>query len=262
MGNLVGLSAFDDYDIYDHPIQNKGVIDAKDEKYTLHRIKTTDKQIAELGLDVKKLDEIIDVYTKVIIGGSRALKIWTGREFNVDDNDIFLHSIEGNRFNGKLEKDIEQLMRIFPNCSIRVQLAKENTESIVNEEQLIEEFDQAIIGTINLKYENKKYQFVMIEQNPGYTYSVDLVGWYGKTSDLPVFILCDKFEPIPNFIVKEGHEHWLSKQGILLNLRHKNRIEKYEKKGFKFINIKNEEAILSLDTIYNSSIDVDKYNSV
>ena len=252
MGNLMRkISTYDNNDTVNHSnVYNKNM---------LHKIKTTDEQFEELKIDVKKLDEIIGVYRKVIIGGSRALKIWTRREYNVDDNDIFLHSIEGNRFNGNLEKDIEQLMRIYPHCSIRVRLAKDYVGSVVNEEQSTENFDQAIIGTINLKYENNKYQFVMIEKNPGYTYSIDLVGWYGMTSDLPVFILYDKFDPIPNFIVKEGHGHWLAKQGILLNLRHKNRIEKYEKKGFTIIDIDNESAILSSETIYDSSIDMDKY---
>ena len=254
MGTSFSLDDSDDDDSkYNYSID--------DDEHILHKIKTTEEQYNELKSNVKNLEQIVGVYKKVIIGGSRALKIWTKREFNVNDNDIFLHSIEGDRFTGNLEKDVEQLMKIFPNCSTRVRLSKDNKKSIVNEEQLVEEFDQAIIGTINLKYEGNKYQFVMIEKNPGFTYSLDLIGWYGRTTDLPVFILQDMFDPTPSFIVKYGCGHLLAKQGILTNLRHKNRIEKYEKKGFKFINFANENAILFLDTFYDSSIDIEKYNS-
>lgn len=249
MGNLISMSTT--YPVDDYEQEN-----------ILHKIKATSEQVSELKSNVKHLDEIINVYRKVIIGGSRALKVWTEREFNVDDNDIFLHSIEGDRHNGKLEKDVEQLMSIFPNCSIRVQLSKNTEKSIVNEEQETEEFDQAIIGTINLKYEGNKYQFVMIERNPGFTYSLDLIGWYGRTTDLPVFILYDKFDKIPYFIIKDGFGHCLAKQGVLFGLRHKNRIEKYEKKGFKFINFADEQNILSEETLYNSSTDMAKYNSL
>lgn len=259
MGNLISMSTTypsDDYEVagntYDYPTDNKNI---------LHKIKATNEQIYKLKSNVKHLDQIINVYRKVIIGGSRALKLWTEREFYVDDNDIFLHSIKGNRHNGKLEKDVEQLMRIFPNCSIRVQLSKDTNKSIVNEEQETEEFDQAIIGTINLKYEGNKYQFVMIEQNPGFTYSLDLIGWYGRTTDLPVFILYDKFEMVPHFIIKHGFGHLLAKQGVLFELRHENRIKKYEEKGFKFINFADKQNILSEETLYDSSIDMIKYNS-
>lgn len=239
--------------IYDYPI---------DDNHTLHKIKITDTQFDELKSNVKNLDKLTNVYTKVIVGGSRALKIWTNRDFNVDDNDIFLHSIAGNRFTGGLEKDIDKIKEIFPNCEVLIKLSKDNVKSVVNETESTEEFDQSIIGTINLKYENTKYQFVMIERrNFGFSYSNDLIGWYGRTTDLPVFILYDKFEPMPNFIVKHGYGHWLAKEGILTSLRHENRIEKYGKKGFKFLNFTTDESILSEKTLYSSNIDMNKYNS-
>lgn len=237
-------------DIYDYRIDNEKI---------LHKIKATDEQIQELKTNVKNLDQLINIYKKAIIGGSRGLKIWTGREFNVDDNDIFLHSIEGNRYTGKLEKDVEQLMKIYPDCSIRVQLSTDPKKAVLNEDETVEEFDKAIIGTINLKYESNKYQFVMIEKNPEFKYSLDLVEWYARTSDLPVFILYDKFNPFPHFIVKHGHGHWLAKQGILSGLKHEYRIEKYEKKGFK--SIVELYNVFSEKTLYNSTIDVNKYNS-
>lgn len=247
------------------PIYNLPIY--KDNSKKLHKLDMSTKQKRELDTIFKNCDDIKKEYNKVIIGGSSGLKIWTERNFNTDDVDIFL--IRKNNFtsinSGNLEEDIEIIKRIYNNPEIKVNLTREKFRSVVNDDEMLEDFDRAIIGTINFTQDNIKYQFVMIE-SLGFINALDLVNWYGRTSDLPVFILDEYKAPEPKFIVKEGSGFLLSKLGFLTDLRHENRIKKYGEKGFntdnkpafdiyKQLNISNLVKELNFNTMNESQLE-------
>lgn len=176
-------------------------------------------------------------YGDVVIGGSTALKIYTGRDFITHDTDYFLkskddfRSRDGDYHNATLQADISTLStQVLPDHIWSCKLSSMNiyhTSGVDTQE--IEQFDKAIGGTVNTIVDNNKVQFVMIDN------SKDLEQWYATSADLPVFINFNHGQPY--FYVCNQWLGLMAKCGYLFSIRHVERQLKYKEKGFKCFNL-------------------------
>ena len=202
---------------------------------TPQKVPLTPEQYAQVMND---FIPALDVqYGEILVGGSTALKIYTGRDFNTHDTDYFLKSKEhfittrGKYNEATLEADLETLStHVLPGHNWSIKLSSMHEHSVVANvgTQEVEEFDTAIGGTINTVVDNNKVQFVMVDN------SKDLEQWFMSASDLPVCINMNHGKPY--FYVRNYWAGLMAKYGYLYSIRHRERRDKYEEKGFTCLN--------------------------
>jgi hypothetical protein len=154
----------------------------------------SDKELEVLQRDVPHLSKL-EKYTdgNIVIGGSYGLRMFTGRDFKVNDVDVFCRSSEtyassADRITAwideeekwhdnpkgvgeTLKRDEELIRSLNPtvlNHNIIVKLAKDHAKSVVTDDPLREQFDEMILGTITVLPEHDrehklKQQYVMMD---------------------------------------------------------------------------------------------------
>lgn len=196
----------------------------------------------------------------LLIGGSYALQLYTGRDFQVNDVDVFVSSKEGRGTNimyergdpcartfwkredgseaenpyPMLDHDQKVIKEVYPDQEVEVRLVDDHPNrgtSMLNNDQGVEFFDNYIFGTINVPLIPLKHQFVMVDRY------INLFRWYQDATDLPVFIFFDKNDEKFKWMVHRPFWARAAKWGYLDGrvMRHKERREKYGEKGFKVI---------------------------
>lgn len=175
-----------------------------------------------------------------LIGGSFGLKLYTRREFVADDIDIICSAKNstGDKTHTdsiSLLSEAQTLRDIYgPETLITVKhrsdlnLVDETGKIIspVSGMPAVEDFDEFIVGTVNVKVENTKLQYVFVNKQP-----TELENWYIHTADLPVFA---KITPdgTYQFQYKNYIDAVNATYGVLDGIKHEYRKNKYRAKGF------------------------------
>lgn len=196
-------------------------------------------------LELKKKIPVLETLTRelgaenVLVGGSRALSIWSGdKSWTPSDDDVFISLPENensNPFTTTLEPSRDLLSRIlgvYP-YQLNIKLSRDSPhQSLVSPENTEnEDFDKAILGTVNTvdKSSGKKLQFVIV--SPKLKNFENIHQWYKNTSDLPTCYVNGKFEFNGSLLEEQkclyqkvlpAHQH----------PRHQNRVQKYQERGF------------------------------
>lgn len=203
-------------------------------------------QLLRLKTEVPQLDAILTTLGgDLLFGGSRTVGFYTSRYFSVDDTDVFTvvdPAEDHNPDTTKLEKTIGKVCQIhnLQPSQLTVKFARNHpAKSIVNRDDgEIEDFDDAILGTINYQDpQTGKVQYVIV--NPSKK-GETLTSWYQRCSDLPVYLNVNQQTRDLEFVYQgTDHDRQNFFNGIFSGVkkpRHQNRVEKYEAKGFTFQN--------------------------
>lgn len=178
-----------------------------------------------------------------IIGGSFGLKLYTGLNFPVNDIDVISSALNYNSFKDKtssitLFKEAKLIESIYPNTTITIKHVADsdlkdsngNTVSVVSGMPNKEEFDDYIVGTVNVMT-NPKIQYVFVNKS-----NEELETWYKQASDLPVYATIYRSNtsdtPTYMFNFRDYTNAQAAKNWQLHGIKHKYRQQKYLDKGF------------------------------
>jgi hypothetical protein len=205
-----------------------------------HKLLLTDKDITSVCTDVSNLENLKRLLAEngintFLIGGSYGLRLFTEKNFPTNDIDVFcpvLSPTSSKYDNFDLRPETAVLAKLYK--GITVKLAKDHYKivdgvkvplSVVTDADGTEQFDDYIVGTLNIVADGKKLQFVFVNVE-----SRDIEKWYMSASDLPTCITFDPFQTY--FGIGNIEKAKSSLNGVLTGIKHEPRRIKYTEKGF------------------------------
>jgi hypothetical protein len=205
-----------------------------------HKMFITDKDLATVSADVPSFEELKTLLVKhdiktFLIGGSYGLRIFTQKDFPTNDIDIFcpmLTPTNQKYSNSNLQAEAAVLAKLYKSPTVR--LAKDYYEivdgvkkllSVVDSSDAVEDFDEFIVGTVNVVVGDRKVQFVFVNVDGS-----RIEKWYLNASDLPTCITVDMFQTY--FGASDPARAKSVMHGVIHGIRHEARRTKYIEKGF------------------------------
>ena len=190
--------------------------------------------------------ELLDV-GNFLVGGSYALKLYAGAKWEANDIDIFVFCGVKNKGFYNLYDEFEKIVnKVLVKCD-RIKIIKDFRDSNLlfedHEEDEAnmggEHFNEQIVGTITIKYPNidKNIQFVGIYSEKIETFNDVLE----KITDLPSCVSYISINDKKTFFVPKKYDEMIKKGYIEKSEICSKRLQKYEKRGYIFIEHKKQQ---------------------